>query len=251
MRRMTAALVAEGLRVVRINLRGAGHSWQLARQLYNAGCSNDVRAVADAIARGAPDSPQVLIGISLGGNIVLKLAGEASALPMVNLAGVAALSAPIDLDRCSTLLASPANRFYERYYLRKLVDQAERHQQFFRDLPAVSFPRGLTLRQFDDLHTAPRWGFADALDYYRNASSLPLVSRIEVPAFLLTARDDPFIAAAPYEELPHRSHHEIHLVDHGGHLGFLGDDGAGGIRWGERRVVEWTVWLRQHGLHRG
>jgi predicted alpha/beta-fold hydrolase len=249
MQRMTAALLAEGLRVVRINLRGAGSSWRLARRLYNAGCSSDVRAVSEAVARCAPDSPLVLIGFSLGGNIALKLAAEAAHLPLVNLAGVAALSAPIDLERCSTLLAEPSNRIYERYYLHKLVDRARRHQQFFRDLPPVSFPRHLTLRKFDDLHTGPRWGFADAQEYYKHSSSLPLVPRILVPAFLLTARDDPFVAAAPYEELPQRPGHEIHLVDHGGHLGFLGNDGAGGIRWGERRIVEWTVRLRQNGLH--
>lgn len=248
LRRMTAALRAEGLRVVRINLRGAGRSWTLARQLYNAGCSDDVRAVAAEMARQAPGSPLVLIGFSLGGNIVLKLAGEASRQPVANLAGVAALSAPIDLPRCSELLSDPANRFYERYYLRKLVTTAQRHQQYFPDLPQIAFPRQLTMRHFDDLHTSQRWGFADAMDYYRQTSAFPWVPHINVPAFLLTARDDPFVAVDPYEELPPRPWQEIRVVDQGGHLGFLGDDGAGGIRWAERRLVEWTLGLRLWAL---
>lgn len=242
--RLAAGLVANGVRVLRVNLRGAGGSWQLARQMYCAGCSADVRAVADYLARDAPGSPLVLIGFSLGGNIVLKLAGEAVTQPLPGLAGVAAMSAPIDLTRCSELLAQPANRIYERFYLRKLVYQAEQHQAHFRDLPKITFPKNLTLRQFDDVHTAARWGFASAEEYYRLSSALPLLPDVKVPVFLLTARDDPFIATGPYETLPTRAGQQIEIVDRGGHLGFLGDDGAGGIRWAERRLLDWVVRLR-------
>jgi predicted alpha/beta-fold hydrolase len=250
-RRTARLLLAEGLRVVRVNLRGAGGSWKLTRQLYNAGNSNDIRTVAEAMARCAPGSPLVLIGLSLGGNIVLKLAGEASEQPVPHLAGVAALSAPIDLVRCSELLSEPGNRVYERYYLHKLVQTACLHQKHFPDLPQVTFPRRLTLRRFDDMHTAPRWGFADALDYYRRASALPWVPRIRVPAFLLTARDDPFIAAEAYDELPRLAWHNVHIADNGGHLGFLGDDGAGGIRWAERRIAAWVARLRRSAVGSG
>jgi predicted alpha/beta-fold hydrolase len=244
MRRLTTLLLAEGLRVVRVNLRGADASWKVARQLYHAGRSDDIRVVTEELARCAPGSPLVLAGFSLGGNIVLKLAGEASLAPVANLAGVAALSAPIDIVRSSALISDPSNRLYERYYLRKLVQTAQQHQQYFPDLPQVVFPRRLTMRLFDDLHTAPRGGFADALDYYRRTSAMPWVPHIGVPAFLLTARDDPFVAVEPYEALPRRPMQHIHVVDSGGHLGFLGDDGAGGFRWAERRVAEWMVRLR-------
>jgi predicted alpha/beta-fold hydrolase len=244
MRRMAAALLARGLRVIRVNLRGAGPSLSLSRRLYHGGRSDDIRAAALAASRWAPGSPLLLVGFSLGGNIILKLAGEAAALPVPALAGVAAVSAPIDMVRCTALLAQGHNRIYERYYVSRLVTQVKRHYRLFPDLPRVTFPDGLTLRQFDDLHTAPTWGFADALDYYRQASALPWVPRIAVPAFLLTARDDPFVAAQPFEELPANPLHEIHILDHGGHLGFIGHDGAGGFRWAERRVVDWLVQLR-------
>jgi uncharacterized protein len=244
MRRVAAGLLLYGIRVVRINLRGAGPSLPLCRQLYNGGCSADIRRVAEDVGRWAPASPLVLIGFSLGGNIVLKLAGEAAADPLAGLAGVAAVSAPIDMVRCCEMLATPSNRFYDRHYVTRLVSQVRRHQQLFPDQPAVHFPRRLTLRQFDELHTAPRWGFADALDYYRRASALPWVPRIAVPACMMTARDDPFIAVEPFEALPRRQGFEIHIADRGGHLGFLGPDGAGGIRWAERRVVEWVLRLR-------
>jgi predicted alpha/beta-fold hydrolase len=94
---------------------------------------------------------------------------------------------------------------------------------------------------FDEHYTAPRGGFAGAADYYRRASSYPLVGRVPVPTLILTARDDPFIAVEPFENLRVPSHVEVRIVRGGGHLGFLGWDGAGGVRWAERRIVQWTA----------
>ena len=117
-------------------------------------------------------------------------------------------------------------------------------QWHYPDGPQTQFPRRLTLHQFDDLCTAPMWGFRDAVDYYRRGSSLPVVPRIQVPTLILTARDDPFIAVEPFETLPKLPHLEVHIAQHGGHLGFLGWDTAGGIRWAERRVVDWVLGQR-------
>jgi predicted alpha/beta-fold hydrolase len=241
MERLTGLLLPRGFRVVRLDLRGVGRGEALARRTYHGGCSGDVRAAVAEIRRWAPASPLVLIGMSLGGNIVLKLAGEAVADPVPGLERVVAVSPPIDMARCADLIALPRNRAYEQHYVRMLVRQVWRHQRHFHDLPRTRFTRSLTMRGFDDLYTAPGWDFAGALDYYRRASALPLVPRIAVPAFILTARDDPFIAVEPFEELALPPHVEVHITRHGGHLGFLGWDGAGGVRWAERRVVEWLV----------
>jgi predicted alpha/beta-fold hydrolase len=243
-RRMTAALLAEGFRVARVNLRGAGTGLPFARRLYHGGCSDDARAAAEFLAGLAPHTPLVLIGFSLGGNVALKLAGEAALHPLPGLGGVAAISAPLDMPRCCAMLARPGNRFYDRWYTGKLTNQVRRHRRIFADLPAVSFPRGLTLREFDDTFTAPAWGFADALDYYRKASSLTWVPQIRVPAYLVTSRDDPFIAVESFEDLPAREGLTVQIAECGGHLGFLGDDGAGGVRWAERRVLDWALRLR-------
>jgi predicted alpha/beta-fold hydrolase len=99
----------------------------------------------------------------------------------------------------------------------------------------------MTLRLFDELYTAPFGGFADAADLYRRTSSLPLIPRIEVPALMLTARDDPFIAVEPFEQLRAPRNVEVRVVRRGGHLGFLGADGAGGIRWAERTAAAWVA----------
>jgi predicted alpha/beta-fold hydrolase len=240
-KRLGALLLPCGLRVVRIDLRGAGRGEALARRGYHGGCSDDVRVALTDVRRRCPGSPLVLIGLSLGGNIVLKLAGEAAAVTVPGLERVVAVSAPIDFERCAALLALPRNRFYEAHYVRYLLDQVRRQGRHFPDVPRIRFPRRLTLRLFDELCTAPRSGFAGARDYYRRASALPLISSFAVPAFILTARDDPFIAVEPFEELKVPGHVEVHITERGGHLGFLGWDGAGGVRWAERRVVEWVM----------
>jgi predicted alpha/beta-fold hydrolase len=125
--------------------------------------------------------------------------------------------------------------------MRSLVGQVRQRQRLFPDERSIRFPRRMTMRLFDDLYTAPRWGFRDALDYYRRAASLPYLSHIRVPSLLLTARDDPFIAVASFEELQPPSHVRVAIAARGGHLGFLGRDGAGGVRWAEKRIVEWVL----------
>jgi predicted alpha/beta-fold hydrolase len=245
--RLARELLPAGLRVVRVDLRGCGRGLPLARRCYHGGCSDDVRAALATIQSWSPTSPVILVGVSLGGNIVLKLAGEAGKHPMPNLEGVAALAPPIDLVRCCALLAKPSCRLYERYFLRDLIREVRLRRDHFPDLPPLTFPRRMTIRLFDELYTAPLWGFADALDYYRRASALPLLSSIEVPTLILTARDDPFIAVEPFEEVTLPYHVQIRILNHGGHLGFLGRDGAGGFRWAERRLVEWVTGFRREG----
>jgi predicted alpha/beta-fold hydrolase len=240
-RRLAGLLFERGLRVVRIDLRGAGRGEALARRGYHGGCSDDVRAALTVVGSRSPASPLILVGLSLGGNIVLKLAGETSTYPVPGLERVAAVSPPIDMVRCSELLALPRNRFYDKHYAHTLVEQVRRRQRLGRREPPIRFPRRLTLRLFDELYTAPRCGFADALDYYRRASALPVIPAIAVPTFILTARDDPFIAVTAFEALKVGPHIKVWITERGGHLGFLGWDGSGGVRWAERRVVEWVV----------
>lgn len=242
-RRLAALLLARRVRVVRMDLRGAGAGVAFARRAYHAGRSDDVRAALAEIHSWSPASPLLLIGLSLGGALSLRLAGEAAEKPVPGLARIAAISPPIDLTRCSALLSLPKNRIYEDRFLRDLLFYARLRQRFFPDLPPLNFPRHrrLTIRLFDDLYTAPRSGFADALDYYRTASCATLIPRILLPTLILTARDDPFIAVEPFEDLKVPSHVLVRIVKHGGHIGFLGWDGFGGIRWAERRVAEWIL----------
>src|SRR5262249_20453740 len=152
-----------------------------------------------------------------------------------------AVSPPIDLVRCSQLISQRHNRFYDRFFARQLIRLARQRQQFYPDPPLPEFPRRASIRQFDDLFTAPRCGFADAMDYYHRSSSFPLIPRIAYPTLIVTARDDPFVAVAPFEELCAPSTARVEIHEHGGHLGFLGYDGDGGVRWVERHIVHWLL----------
>ncbi len=241
-RRLAALLLTRRVRVVRMDLRGAGTGLRLARNVYHAGRSSDIRAALEEIHTWSPPSPLLAVGLSLGGALVLRMAGESAHRPPPGLKRLVAVSPPIDLPRCCDLLAQPRNRIYEDNFCRDLLFDARQRQRLFPDLPPLRFPSGrLTLRTFDDWYTAPRSGFLDAMDYYRRASSAPLIPNIVQPALILTARDDPFIAVEPFEELKTPSNVLVRIVDHGGHLGFLGWDGEGGFRWAERRIVDWLL----------
>jgi predicted alpha/beta-fold hydrolase len=239
--RLARRLLARGVRAVRLDLRGAGKGLALARRGYHAGASDDLRAALAEVHRWDPQSPLLVAGLSLGGNIALKMAGETAKHPVAGLARVAAIGPPIDVGRSADLLSLPRNRLYEAAFIRGLAAAARLRQHYFPDLPPLRLPSRLSLRLFDELYTAPRCGFAGAADYYRRASSFGLVGCITVPTFILTARDDPFVAAEPFDALRPPPAVEMHILSRGGHLGFLGPDGAGGIRWAERRLAEWLL----------
>jgi predicted alpha/beta-fold hydrolase len=239
LQRLVNRFTLHGFRAVRVDLRGAGAGIKQSRRVYNAADADDVRAVAEFLSGPAPGAPLYLVGVSLGGNLVLNLAGSAAARPLPSLRMVAAISPPIDLTLCSAMLATLP--FYDHFYARNLRRQVDEHQACFPDLPVTPFPKRLTMRLFDDLYTAPRGGFADALDYYRRASSKDVIPEIKVPTFILSARDDPFIAVPPIENLPAQEYLHVRLVARGGHLGFLGRDGNGGLRWAEQQLVAWIL----------
>jgi len=248
--RLAALLLARGVRAVRIDLRGCGRGAAFARRIYNGGCSADIRAALAEILTWDANAPLSVLGFSLGGNIVLKLAGEAAADAIPGLERVVAVAPPIDLELCAGMLGARRNRFYEVHFVRGLVRQVRELERHAPGLPRARFPTGLTLRRFDDLYTAPRGGFADALDYYRRSSSLSLISAIKVPALILAARDDPFIALEPFEQLVLPANVSLRVAANGGHLGFLGWEGRGIIRWAERQAADWissTASARDHG----
>jgi predicted alpha/beta-fold hydrolase len=245
--RLARVLIQRKARVVRIDLRGVGHGVRLARRPYHGGLSADVRVALAEMHRWSPRSPLAVIGLSLGGNLALKMAGEARENPVAGLDVVVALSPPIDFERCAALLAQPRNRFYERYYVSRLLVQVRQRERLFPATAPIHFPRRMTMRLFDDLYTAPTWGFDGAQDYYRQASALPLIEHIAVPSLILTARDDPFIDVAPFENLRPSPYVEKRILDYGGHVGFIGRDGRGGLRWAERQAADWVTKENEEG----
>jgi predicted alpha/beta-fold hydrolase len=251
MRRLARKLWRRGVRAVRMNMRGCGSGQGLARYPYHSGRSADVLAVLDDLRRTCPQSPTTLIGFSLGGNIVLKLAGELQATAQQYLQRVIAVCPPADLAACSRRLARPANRLYNRYFTRMLQAAVLARHQRFPDLPPVHLPNELLLYEFDNLYTAPQCGFQDALDYYQQCSAAPLVPRITIPCHILFAADDPMIDPTVFDHVPLPAHVQVVHTTHGGHLGFLGTPGrAGGYRVMDAQLLEWIGVLarRPRGL---
>ncbi|HEV3121056.1 MAG TPA: alpha/beta fold hydrolase, partial [Isosphaeraceae bacterium] len=162
--RLAARLFACGVRVVRMNLRGAGGGFGLARGTYHSGRTEDPRAVLTWLAKRAPGSPIAVVGFSLGANVALKLAAEAAQDPLEGFDSVVAANPPIDLDLCCRTIQQGFNQLYDRHFLRQLQRNVARLHSAFPDLKPIDLSQARGLYDFDDLYTAPRNGYAGAED---------------------------------------------------------------------------------------
>ena len=238
--RVGRRLLVLGIRVVRINLRGAGAGFGFARGIYHAGRSDDLREVVDRLNERDPGSPIGLIGFSLGANLVLKLAAEASAVPVRGLDCVLAANPPIDLAACAQLMLRPENRLYDWNFVRWLCEMVRRLHDRFPELGPPTLEGVKTLYDFDDRYTAPRNGFGSADEYYRRCSLFNALARIPVPGLIVHAMDDPFVASQPLLRAERPAHLALELVPHGGHLGYLSrHPWQGDRRWLDARLAVW------------
>lgn len=210
-----------GLQAVIMYFRGCNGEMNRLPRAYHSGETGDVSYVVSQLTARFPDRPVYAIGISLGGNVLLKWLGETGqANP---LAGAIAISVPFDLSNAADQLNRPGSRIYQRHLLNKLQNSLKRRLAHM-PLP-IDKDKALsckTLRQYDDLVTAPLHGFSDANDYYSKSSSRQYLSAIEIPTLILHARDDPFMttdAIPTTEELSDKV--MLELADQGGHVGFV------------------------------
>jgi uncharacterized protein len=235
-------LNALGVRTFALDLRGCGAGFDLARWPTHAGRSEDAAAAVSCVRKMCPASPLIVVGYSMSGNVVLKMTGEYGDHVPAALDSVIAVSPPVDLEACSITFRQGWNRLYDRYYLRrclKAVSQKKRLICSHTYRVPTREPR--TLREFDDLYTAPIAGFRDAGHYYSEASSVPLVPRIQVPTLILSAVDDPIIPAYTLTDLKRPEHVRLHLASGGGHLGFYARRGNDPDRqWLDWRILDWV-----------
>jgi predicted alpha/beta-fold hydrolase len=238
--RMAKRLEPLGIRTVRYNMRGCGSGKGLAKRCYHGGRSEDLFECLKVLKKEHPDSPMVLIGFSLGGNVVLKLAGELNVLASHFLEGVIAVSPPVELYSSVQKFSDESNAIYERYFYRLLRnDVLDRHRRF-KDLPPIDLPRQLKIYEFDQLYTAPICGFSSAEDYYNKCSASHVVEDIAIPCRILLAEDDPIIAANSLDKYNLPSNISIFKTKKGGHMGYLGRDPEGnGFYWLDSLLVGW------------
>jgi len=233
--------LAAGMNVVRMNQRNCGGTNHLAPTLYNSGLSSDVAAVAQNLIEHDEISHLALVGFSMGGNLVLKLAGEWNSEGPPQFRAVAAVCPAMDLAVSADALHLKSNRLYEYYFLWKLRRRMRAKAKLFPEHFDVSRVRRFTsLRDFDDKITAYYCGFTGADDYYARAAAANVVDRIAVPTLILQAANDPFIRILPATRQKILSNPNITFqeTEDGGHCSFIGPaDGYDG-HWAERQVIE-------------
>jgi hypothetical protein len=242
MRGLAAKAFARGMNVVRLNQRNCGDTEHLAEGLFHSGLTADAAHVVDELARvdGLPTIG--VAGYSLGGNLALKLAGEYGANAPKTLIGVAAVSPIIEISQCTRALERPGNGLYQWNFVRDLKRRMRRKEQFHPGLFDLTKLRAIrTVREFDDTFTAPYFGFRDAEDYYHRASAMRVIDRVQVPALIITAEDDPFVPSQPFHDptVTRNPHIDLRISPHGGHCGFVGAQSANNDGyWAENQIVE-------------
>lgn len=245
--RIAAKLNARGVRTFRMDLRGTGAGVALAVKPYHGGCSHDLLAAVHALDNLCPGSPITLLGFSLGGNIVLKLLGEAPEHVPASVVRAAVVNPPIDLATSVLNLDRWPLRFYDRYFVRMLLHRLHEKQRLRPDAPQPQFrSRPRRLFDFDDQFTAPQSGFRDARDYYERCSSEQFLPNILVPTLVLTSRDDPLIPVSIFERATYSSTTRLHIAEGGGHLGYLAHAvSRESQHWLDARLLDWTTFANR------
>ena len=227
-----------GMNVVRMNMRTCGGTEHLAPTLYHSGLSGDVGMVARTLIEQDKLRTIGLVGYSMGGNLVLKLAGEWGSAAPKELKAVAAVSPAADLAASADAMHVGANRIYEWKFLLSLMRRYRRKQELLPDVyKEVKWPA--TIREFDDIITARYCGFLGAQDYYDRAAAARVVDKISVPALVIHADDDPFIRLLPETRIKMQENKFVTLLEtkHGGHCAFLAHANGYDGRWAERQII--------------
>lgn len=237
-----------GFNVLRYNVRGCGGTLHLSPALYHSGLTVDLHHVARELIERDELPALFLIGFSMGGSQALKFAGELGSKAPMQIRGVCAISPPIDLEACSRAIARRENWLYEIRFLLSLRRTMREKNRLFPGLYDLSRLDGVRhLWDWDDA-MQPYNGFRDARDYYAQASSLPFIPRIHVPALIIHAEDDPFIPFHSFTDARIAANPLVLLLAsrHGGHVAFCGrrqpdEDRA----WAENRAVEFCLALAE------
>jgi uncharacterized protein len=227
------------------HFRGCSGEINLAPRAYHSGDHEEVGWML-ARFRSLHGGPMVAVGISLGGNALLRYAEEAGESAGTRVAAIAAVSAPLDLAAGANAIGRGFGRqVYTRMFLRTMKKKAwvklRQHPGLF---DAAALRRARDLRDFDQVFTGPLHGFAGADDYYARASAKPQLARIRIPALVLNARNDPFLPAAALPGAAEVGEHvTLWQPRHGGHVGFARGRWPGHLRTLPEGVAGW---LDQH-----
>jgi uncharacterized protein len=241
---IAAKACAAGFNVLRVNQRNCGGTEHLTPTLYESGLARDYRAILEELI--AKDGlPEIFFGAySMGGNLVMKMAGEFGDHPPRELRGICAVCPSLDLRASSDASNVRANIFYKWHFLwcfkRRLRRKAKLFPQRYK---AKGMWRLQSIRAWHEAITAPTCGYRNADDYYDRASALRVIDRIRVPVLILAAQDDPIVPIAPFRDPRIAANPFITLVTpkYGGHCGFVSRHDGDERFWAEPRLVEFCT----------
>lgn len=239
-RHLMSAVHERNWRGVVIHYRGCSGEPNRLPRAYHSGDTPEIDWVLRRLA-GAHLAPLLVVGVSLGGNLILKWLGEQGEAANTLICAAAAVCPPHDLAAVSRYLQRGVNRLYSRNFLATLIPRAlAKSQRFPGLLDSGRIARVKTLRDYDDLVTAPLHGFRDARDYYAQSSAKPFLLAIRAPTLVLNAANDPFLPPAylpALDEVADCVQLDIHAQ--GGHVGFVAGRIPGRLDWLPNRVLSW------------
>ena len=204
------------------HFRGCSGELNLAPRAYHSGDFAEIDWILRRFA-AAHHGPVVAVGISLGGNALMRWAGEFGQEAGQVVAAVASVCAPLDLAASGHAIGRGFNRqVYTRMFLKSMVPKAlEKLAQHPGLFDRKALLAAQDLYAFDDIFTGPLHGFKGVDDYWKRASAKPHLGQIAVPALVLNALNDPFIPAV---SLPQRVDVSAQVTlwqpADGGHVGF-------------------------------
>ena len=241
MRRIARKLHSKGLGVIMTNQRGSGPGLGFSDRLWNGGASDDLESVIKYVIRIHPTNPLLLVGFSLGGNVLLKYLGEGRKVPS-NVLGAFAVNPPIDLKSASGILSRKnGNGLFSKDYMKQIHGQVEAMGECFPDtfLPAR---KAGSIREFDILYTAPAAGYQNVDEYYKECSSKQYLANIKAPTVVLCSQDDPFIPPDVFKDAHFSLCVEFISPESGGHMGYLSASKTsfGDRRWMDSVIVKWA-----------
>ncbi len=240
------ALAGErGWRGVALNFRGCSGTPNRTPRLYHSGDSAELGWVIGELVKRDPGAPILPVGMSLGGNVLLKWLGEEGEAAPDGVVAAVAISTPFDLAATAEKMSRRAGRLYSHFFLRTLKSKALQKAREYPDLlDAKAIRRVRNWRQYDDAVTATLHGFRDAEDYWARSSSVFRLDGIRRPVLLISARDDPLVPESilPEEYVARSSWLQAEFTRKGGHAGFVAGAFPGRpLYWAEHRAIDFLA----------
>jgi predicted alpha/beta-fold hydrolase len=238
-RSLARALTARGWRGAFPHFRGCSGEINRLPRAYHSGDAAEIAWMLQRFRAAAGARALYAMGVSLGGNALLKWLGEQSEAARGVLDAAAAVSAPLDLMASGDALGRGFNMFYTRMFLATMKQKsAQKIRMFPHSFDGAAMQRSRTLREFDDAVTAPLHGYLGTDDYWTRASSKPGLAAVRVPTLVLNARNDPFLPAS-YLPRAHEVSGRVLLEqpEEGGHAGFVTGSFPGTLDWLPQRML--------------